>query len=188
MQMIETAIRPISFARCSVAYRGINAEQFERMKKARLLVPRSPLRTTAEMIALFSASLPMAHVLEKKREHFLSFSLQIGSALWYGTSGGTTDGYVVEVQLVDGTGVIEGSDAPASYACSDGTQWIDPRHISVGIHLLDWSRFHSRAVVDQEVLLAGGAVHPARIYRVLKNQCDQRYAPWAATGERITMF
>lgn len=189
MQMLETTVHPLSFASSSVAYRGINQSQFTEMQTARALSPRMPLRDTAEMITLFTPSRPISHVLAKKREHFVSFSLQIGTAIWYATSGGTSDGYLVKVALpADVDAVVEGGEAPAAYAGHDGTQWIDPRHIVFGAHLVEWSRFRSRAVVDQEVLLAGGRLAPIEVLRVTKAQCDHRFAPWAETGEKVTLL
>lgn len=57
----------------------------------------------------------------------------------------------------------------------------------LGAASIEWSRFHSRAVVDQEILLAAGRVAPARILRVRPTDCDHRFAPWAVTGELIEL-
>jgi hypothetical protein len=188
MVTIEAATQPMSFLDATTVFRGINERQFRDLQAKGVITPRHSTGWTAETLTLFSPSTAINHVLEKMREHCVSFTLQVGTAVWYATSGGTLDGYVVVARLPKVVrAVIEGSDAPVAYSGDDATEWIDPRHLVFGAHQLAWSRFRSRAVVDQEVLLAGGSVVPAAIHRVAKYQANRRFAPWKVTGEQISV-
>jgi hypothetical protein len=185
MPSAEPYVPLISFIKARQVFRGLSEEQLQRLKRQGYFTPRQPLGATAESITLLQPGFPMDHVLEAKRNHFESFSLQLGTATWYATSGGKKDGYVVTVALpLDIYAVIEGGSAPVAYGGSDGTQWVDPRHLNYNAGLFDWSRMRSRAITDQEVLLAAGKGFPARIYRASRDQASARFAPWAVTGER----
>lgn len=186
MVIIEPADKLLSFRDATTVYRGINDRQLQQLQWCRGFSPEVPLGTTAEWITLLQSQGPMAHVLDWKRRHFVSFSLRVGTAVWYATHGGNSDGYLCSVQLPASVrAVIEAGSEPVAYAGCDGTEWVDPRHVFVGAASCEWSRFHARAVRDQEILLAAGVASAGQIVPVDRSQCDPRFAPWAETGEKI---
>ena len=189
MVIIEPTDELLSFRDATTVYRGINERQLQRLRLRRGFSPEVPLGKTAEWITLLQSEGPMAHVLDWKRRHFVSFSLRVGTAVWYATAGGKSDGYLCSVQLPSSVrAVIEGGSEPVAYAGCDGTEWVDPRHVFVGAGSFEWSRFHARAVIDQEILLAAGVASVAQIVRVERSHGDARFTPWAETGEKVHML
>lgn len=181
----EPSVAPIPVDGSAYAYRGVSSEEREQIVRLGYVAPECPLPKCAEAITLLTAALPRGHVLERKRQHMKSLSLQRGTAVWYATSGGLKDGWVARVRLPETIhGLVDGGTAPASFVADDRSEWIDPRHLYVDAHLLEWETMRARALVDQEILLVVGAASLVDLQPVKSSDARPEFTPWQYAGER----
>lgn len=183
---LEPSVEPLSFLTASAVFRGLSDAQLAVLRTTGFMSPRRILGSGQQIIERFR-SMPVQHVMELKREHFVSFSLSDGHAVAYATSCGKKDGYVASVTLAPVEGaMIDGGSEPSTYVRTDGTHWIDPRHLTIGAPDAAWGWMRARALADQEVLLTAGALytHQMLIRRVRRAEHDPQCAAWATWGER----
>lgn len=176
-------------------YRGFSSvSEYERAQRTGF-VPLEPLDANADFFAVLEQDAPVDHVMERKRQHFVSFSLTPRAACCYATSrlkGGKVihycnAGWIAEVVLPSFTGVSRayvGGEC-SQYDGGDESIWIDPRFHLAGDNWLSWQTMRDRARVDDEILLARGVARVTRIMRVEPSQCDRSFVPWAQSGEKI---
>lgn len=168
-----------------VLWRGINKDQFRRLRDdGWLLRPWKP-RRLGGWPTLTVGTTPYAHVLSYDRSRCVSFSLSLPAALYYGTSGRTEAGYLVKV-VVHPCESINGN----VYRCRGGIGLIDPRRYTAmtDVYLANIAAHNaarSRARVDDEILLAEGAVQVIEVYRIGPINCDPNWRPWVEGGERL---
>jgi hypothetical protein len=171
-----------------LVYRGFSSPVEYNAIIAGGIRPRRELRIDREWAALYVGPDTLAHVLEFKREHFVSFSFQRRAAACYATTRYTSPGWIATLRLPGVAGAQKVTSGNFSvWFGIDGTFWVDPRHASIPTASLgsgtEWFRMRARADVDDEFLLAGGAIRPAQVERIEPDDCDRSFLPWADSGE-----
>jgi hypothetical protein len=171
-----------------LVYRGFSSTAEYNAVMAGGIRPRRELLIDRPWAALYVGPDTLAHVLEFKREHFVSFSFQQQTAEYYATTRYTSSGWIATLRLPDVAGAQKVASADFSvWFGVDGTFWVDPRHASIPTASLgsglEWFRMRARADVDDEFLLAGGAIRPRQVERIEPGDCDRSFVSWADSGE-----
>ena len=181
---------PRAVAALVVSRGATNEGVVSRSLPTRAVAPRQVHPVRAELVAVLSR-VPERHVLEVERLHFVSFSLQEGTAVGYATGAGRKHGWVVAVELTPLVSLVR---IALFLRRADGTDWVDPRCIqpfeisTTPREILDavtrqreidrWHESRNRSIRDQEILLASGSLNPLRIRRVAAGQ-DPQFRPWS---------
>lgn len=171
-------------------YRGMS----DKTEDMAAIWPMNPLQVNLDSPSetvnlIFKNIKPQMHILEieKRRGHFVSFSLQKKVSCYYATSDTTGDykksGYIATVKFpaIKHPITFVGSE-PYIFECYDGTVWLDMRHLPT-----QWLKAVSRTLVDHELLLLRGNVYISKLTPVTPAKCDKSFLPWAKTGERIAI-
>lgn len=194
----DTPLTSVLDAEC--VYRGFSdAVEYARARSVGF-APRVPLQAPGSFFGILEQDRPVEHVMQVKRQHFVSFSLQRRVACCYATSRYQNGrsipyvavGWIAEVPLPTFT---TGYDPDAEKNCSqydgeDDSIWLDPRFLLAARDLLSWRSMWSRARVDDEFLLAHGVARPRPtcIVRVKPGDCDRTFLPWSEWGAKIKIW
>jgi hypothetical protein len=152
--------------------------------------PPQPLDGVNEWAALYRSGVTIDHVRGAMRQRARSFTFDLKCAMWWGTGGGTQDGYVAIWDATIARSTSYGGGTPYHHLTSEGQVLLDPRFLpNFAPHnplLIQMVRNYSR--VDQEVLLIGGHVRPVRIVQVRASQCPKNFVPYDFWGQKFVPF